>query len=182
MEPNIKAGKFVLYHTIDQFDLSGFKHFGDFFDDRLTIYFSDNPDLSIGKARVKFLMLYFIDTRLVKVRYHLDYDISNYLVDSLGVCKIKSSDVENMAILKSGTILLKSKTGIHLNPELSDYELIWDRYVVESRFVVDPDHFSLYDFDSTKSEFVYIDQLKSYKKRLHKLEKTLKSKKSQNPL
>ncbi|MFC2123269.1 hypothetical protein ACFLU5_00540 [Bacteroidota bacterium] len=171
--PDMDLSQFRLYHTIDQIDLSGFKHFGTFFDDRLAFYFFDNPNMHIGKADIHFMMLYFMDDRLVKVRYHIDKNISNYMVDSLGMCKIKTSDASNKAILESGSVILKSKRGIRLNPALDNYELIWDRYVVESRFVVDPDLNSHYNFKSVRSNYVYIDQLKSYKRRIQELEKNL---------
>lgn len=170
----INRSNFILYHTIDQVELTGFKHFGDFFDDRLRFYYTDNPGLRIGKAHVQFLMLYFIDNRLVKIRYHLNNDISNYLIDSLGMCKIKSSDSTNMAILKSGPVLYRNKNRVRLNPDLDDYEMIWDRYVVESRYITDPDLHSQYDFDSTRSRYVYIDQLKSFKRRIYELERAMK--------
>ena len=171
--PEINLSQFRLYHTLDQIDMAGFKRFGTFFDDRLSFYFSESPNISVGKANVHFLMLYFMDDRLVKLRYHIDADISNYLIDSLGMCKIKTSDAANKSILESGSIILKSKRGIRLNPALDKYELIWDRYVVESRLVVDPDPHSHYSFKSAPSKYVYIDQLKSYKRRMYELEKTL---------
>jgi len=172
----IDLDQYRLYHTIDQVDLRGFKKFGTFFGDRLSFYFLDDPEMSIGKANVHFLMLYFMDDRLVKVRYHIDDNISNYLVDSLGMCKIRTSDAANKTILETGSAVIKNKRGIRLNPALDNYELIWDRYVVETRLVVDPDQKSQYNFKSVPSNYVYIDQLKSYKRRISELEKSLNEK------
>ena len=162
--------EFRLWHTIDQIDLNKFDFFGGFYDDRLKFFFTQNIDIQIGAADVKLVILYFLDDRLVKIRYHLDRNIEDYLMDSLGIGILDSRYSRNKKILATHKSLRRLKEYNLSKNDPDVYEISWDRYVISSSFKVNSystDHFS---FDTISARYVYIDQLKSYRQRLLEIE------------
>ena len=159
-----------LWHTIDQFDLNRFKYFGEFYNDRLKFYYLQNPQLHIGTARVSFIVLYFIDDRLVKIRYHLDRNIEAHLMDSLGIGLLATKYNLNKQVLATERSLMKLKE-FNLsrnNPDV--YKINWDRSIITSTFLVNGYSDVKFQFDTITAEYIYIDELKSYKKRLTEIE------------
>jgi hypothetical protein len=159
-----------LWHTVDQFELNEFDFFGEFYEDRLKFYYSDNPQLKIGKANVNLLMLYFLDDRLVKIRYHLDRNIEDYLTDSLGIGILGTKYTKRKNVYATEKSLNKLKEFNQSRDDPDVYEISWDRYVILSSFKVNAFSNKQFSFDTIAAKYVYIDQLKSYEKRLIEIE------------
>jgi len=159
-----------LWHTIDQFELDHFDFFGEFYDDRLKFYYNENPQLHIGNADVKLLMLYFLDERLVKIRYHLDQDIEAHLMDSLGLGLLNTKYTKRKRIFATDKSLKKLKDFNKSKNEPVEYEIAWDRHIILSTYVVNDYSNKYLSFDTISANYVYIDQLKSYKRRLMEIE------------
>ena len=75
-------------------DLSGYKDLGSFHFRRLHFYAKENPGITIGPAEVEHVTLYFIDRYLVKIRYRLSEDVSEFLADSLATQAGKQADAK----------------------------------------------------------------------------------------
>jgi len=165
-----------LWHTIDQFDLNAFDFFGGFFEDRLKFFYARNPGLSFGNTDVNLIILYFLDERLVKIRYHLNHDITDHILDSLGLGALKTRYNIRKEIMATEKSIKKLKDYNKKTGNQDAYEIFWDRYIIESSYQVDPRPSNLYTFDSISAHYVYIDQLKSYSKNLIKLENELGNK------
>ena len=159
-----------LWHTIDQFELDQFDFFGEFYDDRLKFYYKENPQLSIGDADVKLLMLYFLDERLVKIRYHLDHNIEAHLMDSLGLGILNTKYTKRKRVFATDKSLQKLKDFNISKNEPFEYEIAWDRHIIVSTYGVNDYSNKYLSFDTISANYVYIDQLKSYKKRLMEIE------------
>ncbi len=159
-----------LWHTIDQFELDQFDFFGEFYDDRLKFYYNENPQLNVGNGQVKLLMLYFLDERLVKIRYHLDKDIENHLMDSLGIGLLNSKYTMRKRVFATDRSLKKLKDFNKSKNEPYEYEIAWDRHIILSTYSVNNYSNKRLSFDTISANYVYIDQLKSYKRRLMEIE------------
>ncbi len=162
--------EYRLWHTIDQFELDEFDFFGEFYDDRLKFYYSENPRLNIGNAHVRLLMLYFLDERLVKIRYHLNMDIENHLMDSLGIGILNSKYTKRKRVFATDRSLKKLKDFNKSKNEPDVYEIAWDRHIILSTYAVNDYSNKYLSFDTISANYVYIDQLKSYKRRLMEIE------------
>jgi hypothetical protein len=165
-----EAQSYRLWHTIDQFELNEFQFYGGFYEDRLKFYYSDTPDLRLGEAKVKLIMLYFLDDRLVKIRYHLDRNIENYLMDSLGMGMLDTKYTRKKNVYATEKSLKKLKDFNISKNDPSEYGISWDRYIILSSFHVNGYPGNIYSFDTISSKYVYVDQLKSYRKRLIEIE------------
>lgn len=172
LESSIPDNKqaYRLWHTIDQFELDQFDFFGEFYDDRLKFYYNENPQLNIGNADVKLLMLYFLDERLVKIRYHLDEDIEDHLMDSLGLGLLNSKYTKGKRVFATDKSLNKLRDFNKTKNEPVEYEIAWDRHIIVSTYVVNDYSNKYLSFDTISANYVYIDQLKSYQKRLMEIE------------
>jgi hypothetical protein len=170
MPESSKEHTYRLWHTIDQFELNQFKFFGEFYDDRLKFYYTDNTRLKIGEANVDLLMLYFLDERLVKIRYHLDRNIEDYLLDSLGIGLLDTKYTRKKNVYATERSLNKLKAFNESRNDPHEYAISWDRYVILSSFKVNTQSNKWYSFDTIPANYIYIDQLKSYTKRLIEIE------------
>lgn len=174
MPPPVQA--YRLWHTIDQLDLRSFKYYGGFFNDRLKFYYAMKPGLQISDAGVNLIILYFLDERLVKIRYHLNQDITGSMLDSLGLGMLETRyNMHNTVLATDKTLGLLRKYNLEKGRK-DEFNIVWDRQIIESSYHVDPNPSSLYQFDTIKANFVYIDQLKSYRKNLLRLENELREK------
>ena len=115
-------------------------------------------------------MLYFLDERLVKVRYHLDRNIEEHLLDSLGIGLLDTKYNRNKQVLATGRSLKKLKDFNLSRNDPHEYEINWDRSVITSSFLVNAYSGIKFKFDTISARYIYIDQLKSYKKRLIDIE------------
>jgi len=170
LKNKVNKQTYRLWHSADQFNLSSFDFFGEFYDDRLKFYYSDNPEMKMGDAEIRLLMLYFLDDRLVKIRYHLDKNIEDHLLDSLGLGRLNSKYSRKKYILATEKTLNKIKQYNQQNNYQNEYQIYWDRNVIESSFRVISSSATKFSFDTIPANFVYIDQLKSYSKRLMEIE------------
>ena len=159
-----------LWHDIDQFELASFDFFGEFYDDRLKFYYQEDPDMNLGPASVKLLILYFLDDRLVKIRYHLDRNIEDYLMDSLGIGNLKTKYNRKKKVLATKRSLKKLKDFASTKDEPVIYEIAWDRSIIWSSYNVNDYSNKYLSFDTISARYVFIDQLKSYKRRLMEIE------------
>lgn len=165
-----------LWHTYDQFDLRAFKYYGGFFDDRLKFYYASGPGLKMNDANVDLIMLYFLDERLVKIRYHLSGDVTGSILDSLGIGTLETRYNLRKTVMATDKSIRRLKDYNREKGKPDEYDIIWDRQIIESSYHVDPNPSSLYTFDTIRANFVYVDQLKSYRKNLLKLENELRQK------
>jgi hypothetical protein len=165
-----------LWHTYDQFDLRTFKFYGGFFDDRLKFFYNTNPGLRMVDADVDLIMLYFLDERLVKIRYHLSKDVTGAILDSLGMGFLETRYNRRKKVMATGSSIRKLREYNLQKGKKDKFDIVWDRQIIESSYHVDPNPSSLYTFDTVRANFVYVDQLKSYRKSLIRLENELKQK------
>ena len=172
--PPVQA--YRLWHTIDQLDLRSFKYYGGFFDDRLKFYYTMKPGLQFADAGVNLVMLYFLDNRLVKIRYHLNRDITGSILDSLGLGVLETRYNLHKTVLATKKTLGRLREYNREKGKKDEFNIVWDRQIIESSYHVDQNPSSLYQFDTIKAHFVYIDQLKSYQKNLIRLENELREK------
>ncbi len=167
---------FRLWHKLHQYDLSSFEYFGAFFDKRLEFYYTRSPEIRIGPASVDLMMLYFLDDHLVRIRYHLNSDITSYLLDSLGLGELKTQYTRNKRVYATEKTLKTLRDFNLKNSRPDQFAIAWDRHIIESIYNVDPFPSSIYKFDTISANFVYVDQLKSYHSRLIEIENAMKRK------
>ena len=151
-----------LNQHFSEMQLAGVLNIGEFFDHRLKFYKVDRPDLRICGSTVNKLVLYFIDSTLVRLRYDVDTNVSNNLLDSLGLSKFKPLDSISKHLLKSRKVYNKIKG--KLDEKLSNYELVWYKGDAVSRFRV-RDRAG----DSTDS-FLFYTEMLGYKEKRRELE------------
>jgi hypothetical protein len=165
-----------LWHTSGQFDLRAFKYYGGFFNDRLKFYYATRPGLKMAGTDIDLIMLYFLDDRLVKIRYHLAGDVTDPILDSLGLGLLETRYNLRKMVMATDQSIRRLKEYNLEKGKRDEYNIVWDRQIIESSYHVDPNPSSLYTFDTIKANFVYVDQLKSYQKNLIKLENELRQK------
>ncbi len=156
--------KYVLGNELNETNLSGFNHFGDFFDGRAKFYINDQLDVKIGGTDSKKITLCFLDESLCNVKYAMDHDISSYLLKKLGKCKIKGLDSLTTARIKKGKLLHKSDSGLHLAPDLQHFQLRWDKGNVEAIYTVNYK-------DLEAPTYAYTERIADFKENLLFLEK-----------
>ena len=115
-------------------------------------------------------MLYFLDDRLIKIRYHLDHNIEMQLLDSLGLGLLNTKYTKRKRIYATDKSLQKLKDHNKSKNEPFEYKIEWDRYIILSSYGVNDYSNKYLSFDTISANYVYIDQLKSYKSRLMEIE------------
>ncbi|MBL6444907.1 hypothetical protein JMN32_01210 [Fulvivirga sp. 29W222] len=125
-----------LKEKMSMLSLGGARNIGEFFDRRLIFYKVDYPAMTIGRAHVEELVFYFMDSALVKLRYKIKNDVSDFLLDSLGLSRFKPLDEYSKQQLDSGSIVKKYGGYYELNKALRNYELVWRDGNTVSRFRV----------------------------------------------
>lgn len=138
------------------------RNVGEFFDHRLKFYKVDRPDMDICGSQVKELMLYFIDSSLVRLRYDVGHNVSNQLLDSLGLSRFKPLDSLSKELLRSKKVYDRIRR--RLNGRLANYELVWRKGNAVNRFRVNRNM-----TDSTGS-YLFYTEMTGYKKKLRELE------------
>ena len=114
---------FRLNSSIDDNNLSKFDYFGGFYDNQLKVYYAKHVDQNINSAEVNFIALYFVDSLLAKVKYGLSENLTNVLIDSLGIPKTIKHSQEN--IKSFDKVAYTNQSLFRLNPEIKSYKLIW---------------------------------------------------------
>ncbi|ELR70346.1 hypothetical protein C900_04031 [Fulvivirga imtechensis AK7] len=143
--------------------LGGARNIGEFFDHRLIFYKIDYPAIRFARTGVEELVFYFVDSALVKLRYKVRGNVSDYLLDSLGLSKFKPLDEHSKQLLKEGDIVKKYGSYYELNKALRNYELIWRESNTVSRFRVTSG-------DSLLTCFYY-HEMDDYQAKLRELER-----------
>ena len=119
----IEEGAIELNKNFRLINLANAENIGEFYDHRLRFFEIKKPDITFYKTPVDELVLYFIDSTLVKLRYEIREDVGSYLLDSLGMSKFKPLDSLSRALIAQRQVY--NKVTSRLNPELENYELIW---------------------------------------------------------
>lgn len=142
-------------------NLDNAKNIGEFFDHRLKFFKIQQPKIKIHETPVEELVLYFIDSTLVKMRYQVNEEVGSFLLDSLGLSKFKPLDSISKELLKKKAVY--NRITSRLNPELKNYELIWRNDHSVKRYRVKTFK------DSTVNRYYY-HELLGYKKKVKELE------------
>ncbi len=142
--------------------LAGARNIGEFFDHRLVFYKVNRPGINICGSKVNALVLYFIDSTLVRLRYEVDRNVSNQLLDSLGLSRFKPLDSLSKHLLGKRKVYNKIKR--QLDSRLSNYELVWRKGNAVTRFRVTNG-----TVDSL-GHFLFYTEMKGYKRKARELE------------
>ena len=142
--------------------LVGARNVGEFFDHRLVFYKVNQPGITICGSKVNALVLYFIDSALVRLRYEVDRNVSNQLLDSLGVSRFKPLDSLSKHLLGKRRVYNKIKR--QLDNRLSNYELVWRKGNAVNRFRV------THSPVDSLGHFLFYTEMKGYKKKARELE------------
>jgi len=157
----VKNNSFPLKNKFGSLNLDQAKNIGEFYDHRLRFFEIKNPDISFYKTPVKELVLYFIDSTLVKLRYELEEEVGSYLLDSLGMSKFKPLDSLSKALIVQKKVY--NKLNARLNPELKNYELIWrDNSSVRK--------YRVKNFGDSLTKRYFYHEMYGYKKKVKELE------------
>lgn len=138
------------------------RNIGEFFDHRVKFFKIDAPNMSIGSSDVNEVVLYFIDSTLARIRYTLNQDVSDFLLDSLGVSRFKPLDDRSKELLASKNVWNKYNNKLH--QDLRNYELVWRKQGSVTRFRVRKD-----SRDSLNS-FLYYHEMQGYKATIREIE------------
>ena len=157
-EVEIRA--FKLNANYQAADLSGAKNVGEFFDHRLRFFKIENPQLSFNRTPVKEIVLYFIDSALVKMRYELSNEVGSFLLDSLGMSRFKPLDSISKNLLSRKKVYDKYTSRLH--PDLVNYELIW-------RTDFDLKRYRANTLD-TINQYYFYHEMYGYKQKIRELE------------
>jgi hypothetical protein len=136
--------------------------YGRFFYDRAEYYIIHRPSNKLMGRDILKATLYYMDGQLYKVKYLLDVDIANDLVNRHRQFKVKPLDEISRSVLKNQAVAFKVDTVLSLNSNLRNYELTWNRGEKEIRWRTGADgHPSLYE---------YSESLPDYRKKFRELE------------
>lgn len=154
----------MLQDKISAVSLKSARNIGEFFDHRLKFYKIKRPALKMGPVPVDEVVFYFIDSALVKLRYQVSRNVSDYLLDSLGLSKFKPMDDHSREVLAGGTLVKRYGGMYELDKSLENYELIWRKSNTVSRFRV-----SSHEADSIVTYYFY-HELNGYDAKIRELE------------
>ncbi|MEL7001739.1 MAG: hypothetical protein AAFN93_03285 [Bacteroidota bacterium] len=138
------------------------RNIGEFFDHRLKFFKIDAPSIVIGTSPVNEMVLYFVDSTLARIRYTLEGDVSNHLLDSLGLSRFKPLDDRSKELLASKNVWNRYNKKLH--EDLRNYELVWRKPGSVTRFRVRKD-----GRDSTNT-FLYYHEMQGYKETIREIE------------
>lgn len=100
--------------------------FGKFFDERAEFFIIKEPHKTIYNANVKKITLFYLDGKLAKLKYILDSDISNALLNNHGSCKLKGLDPEDRYLMKHSEVIKKEEKSYSLSNKLNNFQIQWD--------------------------------------------------------
>lgn len=115
----------ITNNTFNENYRSSFKYYGGFYNDRLNIYYTEDPDLKVDNADVQIVYLYFLDSVLAKIKYQLNKNVSVFLIDSLGAPSLRVGRKEEISVIEQEKIIFYNNNGYQLNPKLKNYKLVW---------------------------------------------------------
>jgi hypothetical protein len=114
------------------FQLENTRDFGSFHNDHLTIYLTKDAELNGFKS--DDVALFFLNDRLVRIRYGLEYDIMEKLIDSLELKPANRATLKKVTMkLADRTILyrraldsIENRNHFYLYEELPEYKkMLW---------------------------------------------------------
>lgn len=123
--PKVKSIDFDLAEDIVNNDIEE-KLFGKFFDERAEFFIIKEPHKTIHNANVKKMTLFYLDGKLAKMKYILDSDISNALLNNYGSCKLKGLDPEDRYLMKNSEVIKKEDNSYTLSDKLNNFQIQWD--------------------------------------------------------
>ncbi|AHM60284.1 hypothetical protein D770_10135 [Flammeovirgaceae bacterium 311] len=100
--------------------------FGKFFANRLAFFIVKSPTNKIHNARASTLTMYYLDGHLGQLRYNLEQNVVNKLINTHGSFRIVGYDSLNQALIQSRPVVTFTSSGAELNPQLNNYEIKWD--------------------------------------------------------
>lgn len=151
-----------LSDSYNDLNLTSARNIGEFFDHRVKFFKIDNPDMTIGHGAINEIILYYIDSTLARIRYEVTEDVSNHLMDSLGVSRFKPLDERSKELLKVKKVWNKYTRKLH--SDLKNYELVWREPNTVTRFQVHKD-----EKDSINS-FLYYHEMTGYTSKMREIE------------
>ena len=120
------------------FQLENTRNFGSFHNDHLTIYLTKDAELNGFKS--DDVALFFLHDRLVRIRYTLEHDIMEKLVDSLdlkpenhtALKKITMKLADRNILYRRATDSIENRNHYYLYEELPEYKkMIWGAEVFD---------------------------------------------------
>ncbi|MDN4164458.1 hypothetical protein QWY31_03040 [Cytophagales bacterium LB-30] len=102
------------------------KLFGSFYEDRATYYVIPNPDRKLYGQAVDRMVLYYLDSEMLKVKYSLSEDIVHQLIRDYGKFKIKALDSLSQSLLDKGDFLVHGIQGKQFSDSMMAYRITWE--------------------------------------------------------
>lgn len=127
---------FQINEKLENLNLRGFAHFGEFYTDDFTIYRLNRIDYLAEAHFIDDINLFFIDSVLVKVQAFLRVDRTNDFLGKYGRAKIYVSDYSNKKLLETESILTKVDGKTRINEKLNQYTLKWVREELDISYQV----------------------------------------------
>ncbi len=127
---------FQINEKLENLDMKGFKHFGEFYTDDFTIYRLGRIDYLAEAHFIDDINLFFIDSVLVKMQAFLRVDRTNDFLGKYGRAKIYVSDYSNKKLLERESVLTKVNGKTRINKNLSQYTLKWVREELDISYEV----------------------------------------------
>lgn len=128
LEIEVPKSKTIDFELEENVPVNGIEEqlFGKFFDERAEFFIIDEPHKTILNAKVKRLTLFYLDGKLSKLKYILDSNISNELLNNYGSCKITGLDPEDRYQMKNSDVILKENNKYTLSENLNNYQIQWE--------------------------------------------------------
>lgn len=127
---------FQINQKLENLELRGFKHFGEFYTSDFTIYRLSRIDYLAEAHFIDDINLFFIDSVLVKMQAFLRVDRTNDFLGKYGRAKIYVSDYSNKKLLETESVLTKVNGKTRINEKLNQYTLKWIREELDISYEV----------------------------------------------
>lgn len=133
--------------------------FGDFYNNRVSFFISENPNVEIYGVLPQKAILYYIDEELFQKKYELPSDITHDLISVNGKFKIRGLNSRNDYFIRR----LKSRIlyGSEIVSLIDHYQLRWEKGDDEIIYQVRR--------DTLETSYTYIERVKGYKHLLKKV-------------
>ena len=136
--------------------------FGEFFNDRVSFYTNENPNVEIEGVDVTSAIYYYIDDELFQTKYHLARDITSPLIKSNGKFKIRGLNNRNSYFIKR--LRHRILYGSQIVSLINYYQLRWDLDDQEIIYQVRR--------DTVEQFYTYIERAKGYQQIFRQIEST----------
>ncbi len=98
--------------------------FGEFYNDRVSFFTKDEPDLEVEGANVSSVVFYYIDDELFQTMYQLETDITSRLIRNNGKFKIRGLNSRNSYFIKR--LKFRILYGSEIVSLINYYQLRWE--------------------------------------------------------